>query len=209
MRLAVADRGRRFWRSRGLVLVARRREACLPLTTPQQNGNVRTVKNLDVSDRVVHDVEDHRSRAAVDGHVSMAGTPTAFRLGSNVEAAAEVIATTAGRDDPQTWDLAGQPVVTLVGKSLDQLSGEARQNVNDEVEHARRLGASVERARYSSATGLGLCALGRLHVLAANPSTAGGGGSRPKSAACLDAPVEAVTLTGRRGVARPLEGDRA
>jgi hypothetical protein len=52
-------------------------------------------------------------------------------------------------------------------------------------------------------TGSGMRAAGRLHVLAANPSTAGAAGSRPKSGACLDAVVEAVTLTGRRGDARP------
>jgi hypothetical protein len=39
-------------------------------------------------------------------------------------------------------------------------------------------------------------ALGLLHVLAADPSTGGVAGSRPKSEACLDAAVESVTLGG-------------
>ena len=61
----------------------------------------------------------------------------------------------------------------------------------------------------TSTLGLLSCAVGRLHVLAAHPSTGGAGGSRPKSAACLDAPVEPVTLPGRRGDARPPQGTAA
>jgi hypothetical protein len=57
--------------------------------------------------------------------------------------------------------------------------------------------------------GLASCAVGRLDVLAANLWTGGARGSRPKSAACLDALVEPFTLTGRRGDARPPEGDTA
>jgi hypothetical protein len=56
---------------------------------------------------------------------------------------------------------------------------------------------------------LDLSAAGRLHVLAAQSLTGGAGGSRPKSEACLDAPVEPVTLPGRRGDARPTHGDAA
>lgn len=57
--------------------------------------------------------------------------------------------------------------------------------------------------------GMDLRAMGRLHDLAAESLTAGAGGSRPESEACLEAPVEAVTLTGRRGDARPPMGDAA
>ena len=53
------------------------------------------------------------------------------------------------------------------------------------------------------------CAAGRLHVLAAHPWTGGAGGSRPKSAACLDAPVEPVTLRAWREGARPTQAAAA
>ena len=49
-------------------------------------------------------------------------------------------------------------------------------------------------------------ALGLFHVLAADPWTGGAAGSRPKSAACLDAAAEPVTLRARREGARPLYG---
>jgi hypothetical protein len=49
-------------------------------------------------------------------------------------------------------------------------------------------------------------ALGLLHVLAADPWTGGAAGSRPKSAACLDAAVEPVTLPAWREGARPPHG---
>ena len=54
-----------------------------------------------------------------------------------------------------------------------------------------------------------LLTAGLLHVLAGNPSTGGAAGSRPKSAACLDAGVEPVTLGGGREGARPPHADAA
>jgi hypothetical protein len=50
---------------------------------------------------------------------------------------------------------------------------------------------------------------GLLHVLAGHPLTGGAAGSRPKSAACLDAAVEPVTLGAGREGARPPHGDAA
>jgi hypothetical protein len=52
-------------------------------------------------------------------------------------------------------------------------------------------------------------ALGLLHVLAADPWTGGGAGSRPKSEACLDAAAEPVTLPAWREGARPPHGSAA
>jgi hypothetical protein len=51
--------------------------------------------------------------------------------------------------------------------------------------------------------------VGLLHVLAGHPSTGGAAGSRPKSAACLDAAAEPVTLAAGREGAGPPHRDAA